>query len=341
VLKFLDSDPAAAQAIYSQEWKPFEEAFSDESAKAGYCFPLALTRNPNATKARTFATLADSWAPVVSGPLGPTAKVQTMVKDLRRHQSSYNAIHSGRLEGLDDPIREQVRRLVALDRPSVTYPYILQLLTAAAEGTVSDNAAADCLAVIESFLVRRALVGQEPTGLHAVFKKLWGAAEAKPEEVRIHLETATVVFPDDDFVAQQIRESNLYARKICRYVIEEYERSFTTGDVLETFPAITIDHVAPQALSGEWAEIFPEDDGSRLLLNTWGNLVPLSSEANSTKGSSSWASAKAKLEHETVFSTTKHLYAEHAAWGPAEVQARGERLAEWALERWPDAYAVR
>ena len=266
VLKHLDSDPKAAQAGYSQEWKPFEDAFADESSKAKYFFPFALTLNDGVTQATTFSSLTKAWK--VGLTAGSENPVEFIVRSLRRHQSSYNAIHSGRLGQLDEPVHEQVRRLVALNRPSSVYPYVMQLLTAVAEGSATTTDGAKCLAIIESFLVRRALCGIEPTGLHAVFKKLWGNAGSDPSLVRSGIVSKTVVFPTDAQVETAVRTSSLYHRKVASYVLEEYERAHTSGDILATYPAIHIDHLMPQARKGSWTEVVTEAEHAELL-HTW------------------------------------------------------------------------
>lgn len=333
VLKHLDSDPMAAQAAYSQDWKPFEDAFADEASKAKYFFPFALTIDDSVTQATTFSSLTKSWKEAKTA--GSGNPVEYIVKSLRRHQSAYNAIHSGRLGQLDEPVREQVRRLVALNRPSSVYPYVMQLLTATAEGASSMSDGAQCLGIIEAFLVRRALCGIEPTGLHAVFKRLWGVAGADPEAVRAGLVSKTVVYPSNDQFEATILAGDLYHRKMCSYVLEEYERAHTTGDILASYPTITVDHLAPQTRKGAWVEAISESDHA-VLLHTWANLAPLSSEANSSKGTVSWEEARSKLQLETVFSTTKHIYDSNLVWDADSIRNRAVTLADWALDRWPN-----
>lgn len=335
VLKHLDADPQKALEAFSNDWLPFEQAFEDDVAKGKYFFPFTLTMDDTVTQATTFKALSEHL-----GQKGldeePAARVQAMVRILSRHLNSYNAIHSGgrRLSFVDGPAKEQVRRLVALNRPSSIYPYVMQLLTATTEGAVESSDSAACLAVIESFLVRRAVCGIEPTGLHAVFKKLWKSAGGDPAKVRSSIVSKTVVFPDDTAFESAIRIGDLYSRKVCSYLIEEYERQYTSGDIISTFPAITIDHILPQKLKDTWAEVFTAQEHAQLL-HTWGNLVPLSSEANSTKGSASWESAREKLGNETVFSTTKHVYDAYPDWTPNSIASRTEAIVDWALNRWP------
>ncbi|UKA51008.1 DUF262 domain-containing HNH endonuclease family protein [Arthrobacter sp. FW305-123] len=344
VLKRLGDDAKLAMQLYSQEWKPFEESFHSENAKSGYFYPFALTVDASITKAKTFSTLTKRWNAMFQGTeqgsevgrpeLTPKDELKEIMADLRTQLSSYNAVASGRLSQVDEELREHVRRLVDLNSPTVTYPYLMQLLTAHSSGLADTDDVIMCLSIIESFLVRRGLRGIEPTGLHAIFKKMWGVAGADPSRVRKAIVSTTVVYPNDEDVRAAILGDNLYKRKICRYVISEYERHVSTGDVLDVLPEITVDHLMPQAQKGAWLEAVPKADFDRVV-NTWGNLVPLSSAANSTKGAKDWTEAKKLLSTETVFSSTKQVYSQHDDWNAETIEARSANIAIWALDRWP------
>lgn len=335
VLKRLGDDAKLAMQLYSQEWKPFEESFHSENAKSGYFYPFALTIDAGITKAKTFSTLTKRWNGMFhNSELTAKEQLKDIMADLRTHLSSYNAVASGRLAQVDEELREHVRRLVDLNSPTVTYPYLMQLLTAHSSGLAGTDDVIGCLHIIESFLVRRGFRGIEPTGLHAIFKKMWGVAGADPQAVRKAIVSTTVVYPNDEDVRTAILSDNLYKRKICRYVLAEYERYVSTGDILEFLPEMTIDHLMPQTQKGVWLETVSKADFDRLV-NTWGNLVPLSSGANSTKGAKDWGEARALLSTETVFSTTKQVYAHHDEWNAETIEARSGHIAIWALDRWP------
>lgn len=344
VLKRLGDDAQLAMQLYSQEWKPFEEGFHSDDAKAGYFYPFALTVDPGITKAKTFSTLTKRWNAMLNKSDEPTSspkskeelkgELKEIMADLRTHLSSYNAVASGRLTQVDEELKEYVGRLVDLNSPTVTYPYLMQLLTAHSSGLAGTDDVIMCLRIIESFLVRRGLRGIEPTGLHAIFKKMWSAAGADPKAVREAIVSTTVVYPKDDEVRTAILTDNLYKRKICRYVLAEYERSVSIVDVMKELPEITVDHVMPQSQKGAWLETVSKENFDRLV-NTWGNLVPLSPGANSTKGAMAWEDARRLLSTETVFSSTKHVYTHYDEWNAETIEARSENIAIWALDRWP------
>lgn len=335
VLKRLGGNAKEALHMYTEQWAPFEDSFHDSKLAADYFFPYALTIDSSLTKAKTFARLSQHWAALSEGMDNEVDQLSVIMKDLRHHVTAYNAIAAGVVGHLSPGLGASVSRLVNSRRPSSVYPYAMELITAAMGGDVSETDAIECLSIVESFLVRRALVGIEPTGLHAVFKKLWDAAGADPRMVRRGLVTATVVFPEDERLRKAIEKDNLYDRKVAQYVLLEYEREFTDGDVLEVFPAMTIDHILPRKwTAAKWPQ-FTEPEHAALV-NTWANLVPLSNPANAQKGNKSWADARGILDTETVFSTTAQVYKKFSDWNPDAIASRSEELQTWATLRWPN-----
>lgn len=336
VLKRLSDDPKQALQLHTQEWLPFEQAFGESSdALSGYFYPFALTVDSKVTKASTFSMLTRQWNKGFKElDLSPEEQLKKIMEELKKHVVSYNAIASGQLEKIDHEVAPYVARLVQLNCPTSVYPYVMQLLTAQSVERVDISDAQICLRIIESFLVRRGFRGIEPTGLHAIFKGMWESAGADPVKVRKEITSRTVAFPTDEELEEAILSWPVYSRKVLPYAMREYERAVSTVDVMDVLPPITVDHLMPQSHKGEWANAVSADDHQRLL-DTWGNLVPLSGPANSAKNSKSWSEARQLLQSETVFSSTKQVYTYHDSWDASAIEARSAALAAWATNRWP------
>lgn len=335
VLKRLRDSPAEAAELYSRHWKPFEESFENRQDLDKYFFPFALTKDSSVTKSRTFSSLARRWSELIADVERPVDQLILIMKDLSSGLPAYNAVAAGQaIPMATAQLSEQLRRLHDLDAPTVVYPYLMSAVTEAIDGKVEHSDVSQCLATVESFLVRRAMVGLEPTGLHAVFKVLWERAGSDPVAVRKHLDTATIEFPSDNDFKEAVTSAKLFRRRIRNYVILELERNHTSGDVLKSFPEMTVDHILPQSPDGEWLELFKDYERERWV-DTWANLVPLSGKANSEKGRTSWQNAREKLSNETVFSTTKHVYDDYEEWNVDSLERRAGEISAWALERWP------
>ena len=222
--------------------------------------------------------------------------------------------------------------------PRVTYAFLIQLLRAQRSSALNSSDTVKCLRIVESFLVRRAFSGREPTGLHAVFKGLWRKNRGNPASLVADLQTRTIDFPDDVQLRRDIADKPFYGRRLDGYVLSELEIAThrTNPITREQLEAITVDHLAPQSLKGTWRKEFPEDDEERrLLLGLLGNLVPLSQPDNSTKGAADWDEARSRLKNETIYRTTREVLEQYTTWGPRQIRERTKSLAERAVLRWP------
>ena len=336
------ADREGANRAFRSYWKVFEDRFLSDSSREDYYWPFTLAREPSATKGKAFALLRKRWEDLgdAQSPDDADAAMRLIAEDLGQFVDQFNLLHEGRqFEGLTPTLSRSALQLHRMKLPTVTYCFLLQVLEAATRKALSTRDAQRTLHIVESFLVRRALIGLEPTGLHAVFKRLWKETEGNPSKVRDGLVSSTIFFPTDDEVERKLPKVNMYRRRLRTYILGEYERSIMSGDPLseQQLTQFTIDHAAPQSFAAQWASRYRlSKDEIAELLNSWGNLVPLSAEANSSKGASDWTQAKRQLGQETIYSTTKRLLSDHNRWTPKEIRDRTQSLTAWAIKRWPD-----
>ena len=338
IFRRLAADANTAIRVYGEHWEPFEESFSDRRQLDDYYYPFTLTIDDNATVAGAFRILRDHWNDKIRDENDLATTVELIIKDLSRYVHEYNALSTGDDYPTTPDIAKCVDRLARMPAPRVTYAFLIQLLNAERSGIVSASDTAECLRIIESFLVRRAFSGREPTGLHAVFKGLWRKNHGNPERLVSDLQTRTIDFPNDEQLQRDILDKPFYGRRLDCYVLSELEIAAhrTNPIAREQLDAITVDHLAPQSLKGAWKDAFPDNDDERQrLLGLLGNLVPLSLADNSTKGASDWGEARLRLQNETIYRTTREVLERYAKWGPKEIIERTKELADQAIQRWP------
>lgn len=331
VFKTLSSTPEQAQSLYENRWIPFEERLAERLD--GYFFPLTLIHEPTATKSAVLFTLRRKWQ---EAKLSPDA----IIDDLESYVAYYDAMTSPAEDprkklGLDESVFKALTRLVSLGAPASILPFCMKTLAEVSAGRLTASDAAGSLALVESFLVRRAFLGLEPTGLHAVFKTLWGNCHGNPKRALEVIEKSqTIRFPADQEFAEAVRVEPLYRRTICSYVLREYELGLVGGDPPPPTVGTTADHVLPQKLNDDWKKVFSPEEHNQVV-DTWANLVPLSGKVNSEKQRRNWEDVKAIFETETYFRTTKRLAKDHETWTSDNVRERADQLAAWALKRWP------
>ena len=304
-----------------------------------YFFPYALIRNSRSTKASAYRYLKDHWETdaVTGGSRGASA-ARAIVDDLREYLPAFHAlVGHARPPGLSDECWKKITVLHRLDTPQTMYPYLMALLQSHLTGETTAVDVARAIDVIDSFLVRRTIVGLSSTGVHTEFKDLWRRAGADEALLMDRLEARTIQFPDDDDFETAILDESIYSSSRCRYILTEYERSFSAGDPSEWNPsAVTVDHLMPQsAVENGWGGVTRAD--AERLVNTWANLVPLSQKANNEKSNRSWDETRKMMLEDcgTVFKSTNDVFRRYDEWNAATISNRAETLATWALNRWP------
>ena len=338
IFRRLAAEAATAIRLYREHWEPFEGSFADKRQLDNYYYPFTLTVDDNATVAGSFRALNGHWDKKVSNINDPAKAAELIIEDLGQFVLEYNALSAGSDYPSTPQIGEWVKRLSRMPAPRATYAFLMQLLNAQSSGRVSATNTIECLRIVESFLVRRAFSGREPTGLHAVFKGLWRKNGGNPETLVPDLQTRTIDFPDDAQLRRDISRRPFYGRRVDGYVLAELEIDAhrTNPMTREQIDGITVDHLAPQSLKGAWINEFPDDKEERdRILGLLGNLVPLSQSDNSTKGSADWNEARSRLRNETIYRTTREVLERYPTWGPDQIIERTNILAEQAVLRWP------
>lgn len=332
VFQRISDYPDRAIAIYDTHWIPLENdlKISNQDRFEDYLFPFALVHKPTITKSNLVSALTERWK---------EWEPEKIVHDLRVFLPSFIALKSDekvKRETLTNSreINNWIEQIYKMRAPSSVYPFIFRLINDYNSGSLDEASTINNLKLIESFMVRRAFAGFEPTGLHAVFKDLYNKTNGTPQAFIDTIDqNPTVQFPDDDKFEQDIRYSALYGRKLAKYILETYERDLRGGDPYPESINITIDHIMPQQLTDEWRRIIIEDQHEKYL-HVWANLVPLSGQANSERGRQSWESTRDFYLTETVFKTTKRLAQDNESWTIDSIINRSDHLVSWAINRW-------
>ena len=318
-------------AVESQHWAPFFLEFGRPSDGhfENFFFPYGLISSPNTKKADVYRLLRERWA-------NENLDSVQVIERLAEYQPDYMMMRLRKpLEQHPAQVREAFRRLMAMGSPSAINPFVMRLSNEVRGGNFDPDECVKIIAVVDSFLTRRATVGQEASGLHSVFKRLWSDAEVEGGVtahmvLRVISEARAVQFPNDEEFARAIRERRLHNVKITSYLIGELNRSLG-GDLTEG--DYWIEHVLPQQPDGGWNAFSDED--RRQLTDRLANLLPLSSEMNRSLSNSGYSVKRQRYESDSRFKMARQFANEYEDWTPTELHARADRLVELATARWP------
>lgn len=227
-------------------------------------------------------------------------------------------------------------RFRRLDFTSV-YPLLLSLYEDYSDQQFELAEFVATLQVLESFIVRRMIVGVPSNQLSGVFITL---AKNKPETDKPSSWLATILagetknrrWPDDMEFRGAWLNGSVYGNRVCQVVLEMLEESFGHHEQA-SFEDTTVEHVMPQTLTAEWfdalgvnAEIIHSQ-----LLHTFGNLT--------LTGYNPTLSNNAFFEKRTLLATShfelNRWIANCTKWGRDEILQRGEQLCSRAITVWP------
>lgn len=210
----------------------------------------------------------------------------------------------------------------------------MQVYRSVVDDELSARRGLDLFLLIESFLVRRAVCGVEPTGLHAVFKDLWGKVgpEPKPEIVAKAIQESTTVFwPEDSAFSDSLRSRSIYGSRVTPFLLVEYNASLG-GDV--PMDGIVIEHILPQKPKvGDYADFSAEQRS--VLVHTFANLLPLSKSMNPGLGNASFEDKREAYQRDSMFKSVREFSKSYKVWNPKMMEERADVLISWALKRWP------
>ena len=214
----------------------------------------------------------------------------------------------------------------------------------------------DCLRILESYVVRRAVCGLTTKAYNRVFpgllKKLSGMEAPTAEAVAQHLSGlaggATQNWPDDKQFGTAWAEVNMY--KVLRsgktkMVLEALELGTRNtihheSQVLPTVP-LHVEHVLPVAWTAHWST--PVDENALLvrnhLLHNIGNLTLLTDKLNPSLSNKSFTIKRPEITKSLLALNSYFQDAKFAAptpvWDEDAIRDRAGKLFKIAVKIWP------
>ncbi|MBW8711520.1 MAG: HNH endonuclease, partial [Mycobacterium sp.] len=238
----------------------------------------------------------------------------------------------------------------------VTKPFAMWL-TDPVEGPCPTEEIPRAVGCVESWLVRRMLVGATTKAYNRVLLDLLDRLRSEPRErAGTVVETFfrnqtsfTSYWPGDDEVRKALTEVPLY-RKVPRArlrllleAIEDHLRGFTTpgavraGEQQVARSAYTVEHVMPQEWVAHWPLGGTDPVERDRLVHTLGNLTLLTQKFNSSVSNAKWTGTKGKraaLDKHSVLLMNRDLV-RRDDWTDEEIRSRTHEFIDIVLKVWP------
>jgi len=243
----------------------------------------------------------------------------------------------------DDEIRRRLTRIKAWGS-TTAYPVVMRILARRASGTATGEQVARALTYLESYFVRRVVIGRATANLNRTLMQAVSAiAEAQQVDValRDYLSRGRKYFATDKQVREAVGTIPFYwqgrgAQK--KLILQWLEESYGSKEAVDP-KNLTIEHVLPQTLTDAVRETFATGlpEGSDVtyehdrLVHTIGNLTLTG--YNSELSNRAFDEKRAMLAESGL--RMNQEIAANEVWGIAEIARRSSDLAEKIIALWP------
>ena len=329
--------PTRDRVVYEEVWRPMQELLGADNLE-GLARVDLRRRGFDVRDDDVYRAQQNRLQPIE----GDEAAVEAEIRDLAVRARHYKRILDPDAE--EHPGVKRELRFLSRWRATTAHPLVMYLYGLREEGRLTADEMAEVLLNVESFLVRRLLVGVSTKNLNRIFvqivTQLRQAEEPVLESVRYQLSTERRFWAsDDEFrVAAATRPFYFYGRaEQRRMILERLEEAYGHRELAELSTLkLTVEHILPQSLTGEWiAELTEAGDDAeevhRELVHTLGNLTL---SAYNSELSNFPFERKQQIYGESHLSLNKDLLA-HPNWSSSEILARATELVERAISIWP------
>jgi hypothetical protein len=347
------------ERYYEEHWRQLETGFWEEQVAQG------RLRHPRISLFFNHWLIAATGSEVVTTEVFRTFKrfldesdvsLGKLLADIASQAANYKAlVEAGDAAGDLDRLSTFIYRTRVMGM-EVTKPLVMWL-TDPIQDPCPDEAIIEAVSAVESWLVRRMIVGATTKAYNRILLDLLEELQARPRD---EVGAATVTYlrnlnsfwsywPGDDEVKTALASNPIYRklpRNRMRMVLEALEdrargywsaASPLMAEQQVERDAFTVEHIMPQEWRANWplGEVDPTD--RNLLVQTLGNLTLLTQKFNSSVSNARWTGPKGKreaLKKHSVLRLNMEVI-EHEAWDEQLIRERTARMTESILSLWP------
>ncbi len=323
----METEVEKQESFYSKYWRAMEEEFEQNKKWfdrfVRHYLTIKTREIPNINK--VYVALKDYQQKEGIG-------IEDLLKDLQKYCGYFCQIVFKK--EADKNLNKALGFLVDLEM-DVVYPLLLELYSDYSDGVLSKADFIPIIALIESYICRRAVCGIPPNGLNKFFASFTKHIQKNEyfESLKAHFGYLTEKqrFPNNDEFKDLFITIDFYNLKEKKYFFERLE-NFNTKEPVNT-QECTIEHIMPQTLNLEWERDLGENFQAihDKYLHTIGNLTLT---GYNQKYSNKSFQEKRDMEKGFKQSPLKLNQSLKESFGEEVIKKRANDLADWALKIW-------
>lgn len=328
--------PTSGEDVYESLWLPLQENLNREQLELLFWLDL-VQRDPRIKQADTYA--------------GQQKRLDRLRSEEEVKQEVARFAGLGELlrtilepsRETDQAVRHRLERLGAWGTTTV-YPVLLHLLDRRDRGTATSAEIASAMLYVESYFVRRLLIGRATASINRVLLSVVTEMDADvpvDQAVRRYLSTGRKYYATDAEIRTATRSVPYYLNgrpQQRTLVLRWLEESYGSKEPVD-LESLTIEHVLPQTPTPDWRKTLGEDlepgeefgQVHEALVHTLGNLTLTG--YNSKLSNSSFPVKRAQLATSGV--AMNQEMARQERWGRPQIHERADALAERVILEWP------
>jgi alkylated DNA nucleotide flippase Atl1 len=328
--------PTRGESVYNALWLPLQDQLNSKDLELLFWLDL-VQRDSRIKQTDTYA--------------GQQARLDRMrtEEEIEAEVARFSRL-GVLLKSILDPTLEKVKEVrVRLRRlrdwgTSTVYPLLLHLLDRRDAGSATSEEITSAMLVVESFFVRRLLIGRATANLNRILLSVVTEMDQTlpvDKAVLGYLSTGRKYYASDDEIRKGLRVIPFYinGRPNQRSLVLQWlEESYASKEPVD-LSSLTIEHVMPQTLTDEWRTALGDnlDPGESLeqvheaLVHTLGNLTLTG--YNAKLSNSAFAVKRTQLATSGLLMNQE--IARQPEWGRSEIYDRADSLAERVISVWP------
>ncbi|MEW1959571.1 DUF262 domain-containing protein [Kineococcus sp. NPDC059986] len=328
--------PTRGESVYHSQWVPLQQTLTNAELESLFWIDL-VHRDSRVKQTSTYdgqqkrlEKLPDEAA--IEAEVARFARLGVLLRTVLHPETE-----------ADPTVRTRLEHLKAWGTTTVT-PLLLHLLERRAEGNATSTQIAAAMLYVESYLVRRQIIGRPSAGLNrTLLDVVTDMDKTLPvdEAVRTYLSKGRKHFATDQAVRAAVLSIPFYLNGRWNQrgnVLRWLEESYASKEPV-SMDQLTIEHVLPQTLNDDWRAILEQElnDGETVeqlhtsLVHTLGNLTLTG--YNSSLSNHDFASKRQQLATSGLHMNQR--IAQQDIWGPTQIRARAAELADRIIGLWP------
>ncbi|MCH4607382.1 DUF262 domain-containing protein [Helicobacter pylori] len=326
-------EPEKQKIFYEKYWRAMEEGFKQNETLFNQFVRHYLT-----IKTRDIPNINKVYEAFKRYQQERGIETEVLLQDLQKYCGFFCQIVFKK--ETDKDLNKALGFLVDLEM-DVIYPLLLELYSDYSDGVLSKPDFIRSIALIESYICRRAVCGLGTNGLNKIFASFTKKINKDQylESIKAHflsLETTEGKFPKDSefkdsFTTKELCSSNKTEK--ARYYLERLE-NFDTKEPVNT-KECTTEHIMPKKLDEKWKRDLGENfqEIHDKYLHTIGNLTLTGYNSKCSNRSFQEKRNMEKGFKQSPLQLNQSLKGLES-FGEEQIKKRANDLADWALKIW-------